>query len=267
MCGHSSMLWWVRQRRPALRDLLFQLYFFYFILISQSRKLMKNKWEKEVLVPMKTSWNVLPWLRRPKLLEECVLSHFSHVWIFETLWTVARQAPLSMGFSRQEHWSGLPCPPPGDLPVPGIEPMSLIPPALEVDSLPLSHQGSYWIWCGPDNQIVLEKLVKIQDSPFQVYSSSCWSLKKPKTEVKRWLQCMACADNRQQETWTNRPGPVQHWWAKRGTQGADLQEDLLATLCKQRVGAWQRAPPFILCPKYLTCLPLGPVPPGGLRSM
>ena len=41
-----------------------------------------------------------------------------------TPWTVARQAPLSMGFSRQEYWSGLPCPPPGELPDPGIEPMS-----------------------------------------------------------------------------------------------------------------------------------------------
>ena len=41
-----------------------------------------------------------------------------------TLWTVARQDPLSMGFSQQEHWSGLPCPPPGDLPNPGIEPTS-----------------------------------------------------------------------------------------------------------------------------------------------
>ena len=40
-------------------------------------------------------------------------------------WTVARQAPLSMGFSRQEYWSGLPCPPPGDLPDPGIKPRSL----------------------------------------------------------------------------------------------------------------------------------------------
>ena len=43
----------------------------------------------------------------------CVLSHFSHVQLFVTPWTVARQAPLSMGFSRQEYWSGLPCPPPG----------------------------------------------------------------------------------------------------------------------------------------------------------
>ena len=45
-------------------------------------------------------------------------------------WTVAPQAPLSMGFSRQEYWSGLPCPPPGDLPDPGIEPVSPISPAL-----------------------------------------------------------------------------------------------------------------------------------------
>ena len=44
--------------------------------------------------------------------------------------TVARQAPLSMGFSRQEHWSGLPCPPPGGLPDPGMEPTSLVSPAL-----------------------------------------------------------------------------------------------------------------------------------------
>ena len=50
-----------------------------------------------------------------------------------TPWTVARQAPLSMGFSRQEYWSGLPFPSPGDLPDPGIEPRS---PALQADSLP-----------------------------------------------------------------------------------------------------------------------------------
>ena len=57
------------------------------------------------------------------------------------LWTVVRQAPLSMGFSRQEHWSGLPCPPLGDHPNPGTEPRSPVSPALQVDSLPLSHQG------------------------------------------------------------------------------------------------------------------------------
>ena len=60
----------------------------------------------------------------------CVQSLFSHVWIFVTLWTVLHQAPLSMGFSRQESWSRLPCPPPGDLPDPGIEHVSLTSPAL-----------------------------------------------------------------------------------------------------------------------------------------
>ena len=53
-----------------------------------------------------------------------------------------RQAPLSMGFFRQEYWSGLPCPPPGDLPDPGIEPMS---PALQADSLPSDPPGKSWV--------------------------------------------------------------------------------------------------------------------------
>ena len=60
----------------------------------------------------------------------CVLNHFSPVRLFVTPRTVAHRAPLSMGFSRQEYWSGLPCPPPGDLPHPGIKPTSLLSPAL-----------------------------------------------------------------------------------------------------------------------------------------
>ena len=72
----------------------------------------------------------------------CVLSRFSRVRLFATEWTVALQAPLSMGVSSQEYWSGLSCLPPGDLPVPGIEPESPGSPALQVDSLPLSHWGS-----------------------------------------------------------------------------------------------------------------------------
>ena len=59
-----------------------------------------------------------------------MLSCFSHIQLFVTLWTAAHQAPLSMGFFRQEYWSGLLCPPPEDLPDPGIEPMSLKSPAL-----------------------------------------------------------------------------------------------------------------------------------------
>ena len=58
-----------------------------------------------------------------------------------TLWTVAHQAPLSMGFPRQEYWSGEPFPSPGALPDPGIKLVSLVSPALQADSLPLSHQG------------------------------------------------------------------------------------------------------------------------------
>ena len=59
-----------------------------------------------------------------------MLSRFSHAQLFATLWTVACWAPLSMGFSGQEYWSGLPCPPPGDLPHPGMEPSSLASPVL-----------------------------------------------------------------------------------------------------------------------------------------
>ena len=59
-----------------------------------------------------------------------VLSSFSPTQLFATLWNVAHMAPLSMGFSRQEHWSGLPCPLPGDLLDPGIKPSSLMSPAL-----------------------------------------------------------------------------------------------------------------------------------------
>ena len=59
-----------------------------------------------------------------------------------TLWTIVHQAPLSVGFSRQECWSGLPCPPPGHLPNPAIKPTSPVSPALQKDSLLLSYQGS-----------------------------------------------------------------------------------------------------------------------------
>ena len=59
-----------------------------------------------------------------------MLSCFSHVQLFATLWTVDCQALPAMGFSRQEYWSGLPCPSPGDLPDPGIKPKLFMSPAL-----------------------------------------------------------------------------------------------------------------------------------------
>ena len=70
-----------------------------------------------------------------QLLFSCSVVSSSSV----TLWTVARQAPLSVGFPRQEYWSGLPFPSLGDLPTPGIKPGS---PALTGGFLSLSHQGS-----------------------------------------------------------------------------------------------------------------------------
>ena len=72
-------------------------------------------------------------------MHACVCAHFSRVGLFVTLWTVACQTPLSMGFSRQEYWSGLPCAPSEYLPDPGIKPTSPAAPALQVDSLSLSH--------------------------------------------------------------------------------------------------------------------------------
>ena len=113
------------------------------------------------------SWHTLPGLpnafaRRPKQLVMAVQHHelllaghvapkryqgsagdivhqsLSRVWLFETPWTVAHQAPLSMGFSRQEHWSRLPCLPPGDFHDPGIQPGS---PTSQADSLPSKLPG------------------------------------------------------------------------------------------------------------------------------
>ena len=70
----------------------------------------------------------------------CMLSQSVGPTLSATLWTVACQAPLSMGFSRQEYWSVLPFPSPGDLSDSGIKPASPPSPALQVDSLPTEHQ-------------------------------------------------------------------------------------------------------------------------------
>ena len=82
----------------------------------------------------------------------CVLSHFSRVHLFETLWAIDHQAPLSMGFSRHEYWSGLACPPPKDLPSTGIEPGSLMSPALAGEFFTTSAT-----WEDPDIRIFAAK--------------------------------------------------------------------------------------------------------------
>ena len=70
-----------------------------------------------------------------------MLSHFRHFQLFAALLSVAPQAPLSMGYSRQEYWSGFLCLPLGDLPDPGIEPTTLTSPSLAGEFLPLVPPG------------------------------------------------------------------------------------------------------------------------------
>ena len=74
-------------------------------------------------------------------MKYCVPNRFSHVQLCVTLWTVARQALLSMEFSWQEYWDVFPCPPPRDLPHPGIKPMPPASPALQADTLPAEPSG------------------------------------------------------------------------------------------------------------------------------
>ena len=97
-------------------------------------------------------------LYRDAYVRACVPSHFSCVRLCETPWAAAHQAPLSVGFCRQKYRSGLPCPPPGDLPDPGNECESLLSPALAGGSLPLEPPGKPTrdaIWCLNSSLVVL----------------------------------------------------------------------------------------------------------------
>ena len=103
-----------------------------------------------------------------------MLSHFNNVQLFATPWTVTCQAPLFRGFSRQEYWSGLPFPPPGDLSDPGIEPMS---PAWQGVSLPLRHLGIQLLQkeTDPRNEnIILTYSVLLK-----------WTLSRTRTAIER----------------------------------------------------------------------------------
>ena len=93
-----------------------------------------------------------------------VLSCFSRVQLFVTLWTVAHQVPLSVGFSRQEYWSGFPFPSPGVLPDLGIESF----PALQADSLPSEPPGK-----PPGAEIRLKD--RMTPKPGRGFFNSCWS--------------------------------------------------------------------------------------------
>ena len=122
-------------------------------------------------------------------LHVCMLSHFSCVWLFASPWTAARQAPLSMGFSRQVYWSGLPCPP-EDLPNPRIKPASLVSPALQTDSLPLSHQGR-WSIAFTKHQILCKAYMTRMNS-FNPHSDHILCLGQRRLQSKPLPSCNLC---------------------------------------------------------------------------
>ena len=87
-----------------------------------------------------------------------VCESLGRVQLFATPWAVAHQAPLSMGFSRQGYWSGLPCPPPGDLPDPGIKPASLTSSGLAggiFTAVSISSSRGKWAHQGPLDYLAL----------------------------------------------------------------------------------------------------------------
>ena len=116
-------------------------------------------------------------------MKQHVLSHSSRVWLSATPRTVARLAPLSMGFSRQEHWSGLPCPFPGDLPDPGIEPRS---PALQADSLLSEPQRT------PNFQIHSQVFLLISLVSLTAKWSPRYNPRDPSRFLKFWVVLGGC---------------------------------------------------------------------------
>ena len=105
-----------------------------------------------------------------------LVSHFSCVQLCVTPWTIAHQAPLSMRFPRQEYWSGLPFPSPGDLLNPGIKPVS---PAWQAEPLPLNHQGS------PSN-IYVASIMQM----FFIFQLYTWPIEKERIDLFEF--CIYC---------------------------------------------------------------------------
>ena len=126
-----------------------QFFFFFFLHILHTRKFLYIFFQLYFMAVVSKKWEYSGRANRytlDKLMNYkitftqslCLLRGFNHVQLFGTPWTEACQAPLSMGFSRQEYGSRLPCSPPGALPHPGME---LGSPALQADSLPSEPPG------------------------------------------------------------------------------------------------------------------------------
>ena len=126
---------WLRPKHKSWTYILFHSQMF--MLVNDYKELTFHLWSRNSSFYITNIYGVQSPLFIHIISDDssCVLSHFSHVLLFAIAWTGtwrtgAHQALLSMGFSRQEHWSGLPFPSPGDLPDPRIKPMSLTSPAL-----------------------------------------------------------------------------------------------------------------------------------------
>ena len=126
-----------------------------------------------------------------------MLSCFRHAWLFVTLWTLVLQAPLFMGFSRQEYWSGLLCPPPGDLSDPGIELMSLKSPSMACRFFTTS---TTWENSGTISFLFFLKLLQFWPLGISNYfgSGSLWVPNSPHL-LKHYLEI---SDNLKSETVT-----------------------------------------------------------------
>ena len=121
-----------------------------------------------------------------------MLSHFSHVQLYVILQTVTHQAPLFMRFSRQEYWSGLPCPPPGDLPDPGIKSKSLMCllhfrqilycwAIREAQNMLRSGQvGNSMYWSALPSSSLLQPLLFLQPCKTNLISTQQWANHWPK---------------------------------------------------------------------------------------
>ena len=108
-------------------------------------------------------------------MRTCMLTHFSHVQLFVTLWTVVCQAPLSMGFSRQEHRNWLPCPSPGKLPNPGIKLASFTSPTLAGRFFTTESSGSPVPYDLILTYLYLERLfpLRLQSQALSIHELGC----------------------------------------------------------------------------------------------
>ena len=118
-----------------------------------------------------------------------LLNCFSPVQLFVPLWIVAHQDPLSMGFSRQEYWTRLPCLPPGGIPDPGIKPTSPVAPALQTDfycwatGKPMINLGSIWNLKSRDITLLTNVwIVKAMVFPVVMYRCESWIVKKAQSQ-------------------------------------------------------------------------------------